>query len=192
MNTHKIREGVKLILDGIGVQRNDPNFLETPDRVAGSFGEIFAGMDDDIEHQVNLILSKTFPCEHQQMIVARNVEVYSMCPHHLLPVHYEITVGYLPGTEGARVIGLSKLCRITKLLAARPILQEQMVNDITNTLMAIPGCDGAGCIAHGEHYCMRMRGVNQSGSVVVTSSLTGSFLKDGMVRSEFMALSRRR
>jgi GTP cyclohydrolase I len=150
-----------------------------------AYQEIFAGLDE--RNTVEEMLKSVFPCEHQQMILVKHVEVFSMCPHHLLPVRYDITAGYLPGPGiRAKVLGLSKLARITKLLAARPVLQEQVVNDIANTLMRIPECRGAGCIATGEHYCMRMRGVNQSGSIVVTSALRGEFLSDSMVREEFM------
>jgi GTP cyclohydrolase IA len=191
MDLPLIRDGVTRILKGVGCDLRDANFRDTPNRVALAYSEIFAGLDVDVDARIREMLDHTFPCEHQQMIVARNVEVFSMCPHHLLPVHYNITVGYLPGASGtARVVGLSKLVRLVKLLAARPVLQEQMVNDISTALMAIPGCAGSGCIASGEHYCILMRGVKQSGATVVTNSLQGEFLTDELVRSEFMALSR--
>jgi GTP cyclohydrolase I len=184
MDLNKVAEGVTLVMEGLGLDLNDPNLEHTPERVARSYRELFAGLDN-VDDQICQILARTFPCDHQQMIVAQDVEVFSLCPHHLLPVHYKITVGYLPG-EGGQVIGLSKLARLTKLLAARPVLQEAMVNDITDALMEIPGCAGSACVARGAHYCMRMRGVNQPDVAVVTSSLRGSFLEDNMVRSEFM------
>lgn len=187
MDWVKVRRGVVQILEGLELNPSDPNFADTPDRVTRSYQEIFVGLNGNVESQILEMLESTFPCDHQQMIVARQVEVFSMCPHHLLPVRYMITVGYLPGSgDNAKVLGLSKLCRLTGLLAARPVLQEQMVNDVTDALMRIPGCVGAGCIASGEHYCIRMRGVNQSSSVVITSSLRGDFLEDAMVRQEFM------
>lgn len=191
-NWLKVRNGVVQILTGLGLDIGDPNFRETPDRVTRAYREIFAGLDGGIDSKIDEMLESTFPCEHQQMIVARQIEVFSMCPHHLLPVRYLITVGYLPGPDvNARVLGLSKLARLTKLLAARPVLQEQVVNDIANILLTrIPGCRGSGCIAMGEHYCMRMRGVNQSSAVVITSSMRGEFLTDSMVRIEFMDLAR--
>src|SRR5262245_36160223 len=105
MDEAKVRQGVVHLLQGLGINLRDPNFVETPDRVTRSYRELFAGLDDNVDGQVREMLGSTFPCEHQQMIVARDVEVFSMCPHHLLPVHYQITVGYLPG-EGitARVL----------------------------------------------------------------------------------------
>jgi GTP cyclohydrolase IA len=187
MDRGLIHDGIVQVLLGLGLDLKDPNFKGTPGR---AYQEIFAGLVGDVDFQVQEILSSTFPCEHQQMIVARQIEVFSMCPHHLLPVRYMITVGYLPGRGSeAKVLGISKLARIVELFAARPSLQEQMVNDITDALMKIPGCAGAGCIAHGEHFCMRMRGVKQSQSVVITNSLRGGFLEDEKMRSEFMDLA---
>lgn len=183
-----VERGTRQVLEGLGCDLSDPNFSATPARVARAYREIFSGLYD-VDRQIDEILTRTFPCEHQQMIVARNVEVFGVCPHHLLPVHYLVTVGYMPSEHGS-VLGLSKLCRIAKLLAARPVLQEQVVNDIATALMRIPDCKGAGCIVHGEHLCMRMRGVNQADSVVVTSSLAGVFRDNAMVRSEFMTLYR--
>lgn len=188
MQSHLIRQGVELILEGIGVDISDPNFIDTPDRVARSYQEIFAGLDNT-EDQVLDILNATFPCEHQQMIIAKNIEVFGMCPHHLLPVRYQITVGYMPGDNG-RVLGISKLARLAKVIAAQPILQEQVVNDIAVALDSLSGCKGSGCIAHGEHYCMKMRGVSQIDAVITTSSLQGEFRDDPLVRSEFMSLMR--
>jgi GTP cyclohydrolase I len=191
LDQSKIRTGITFILDGLGLDLSDPNFEGTPDRVVRSYMEIFAGLDENVDFQIEQILERTFPCDHQQMIVARQLEIFSMCPHHLLPVHYNISVAYLPGKgEDAKVLGLSKLVRLTELLAARPVLQEQVVNDVTAALMWVPGCIGAGCIAHGAHFCMRMRGVGQTGSVVTTTSLRGEFLTDQMVRSEFLDLVR--
>jgi GTP cyclohydrolase I len=187
MDWQQVRAGVVQMMAGLGCDLRDPNFIDTPDRIVGSFQETLVGLNGDRDQQVAELLTSIFPCEHQQMVVANHIEVFSMCPHHFLPVHYDISVGYLPGPDG-KVLGLSKMLRLTKLLAARPVLQEQMVNDVTEALMRIPGCIGAGCIARGEHLCIRMRGVKQSGSVVVTSSLTGNFLADRNVTAEFMTL----
>jgi GTP cyclohydrolase IA len=189
MNPQKIRNGIIQVLDGLGLDLDDPNLVDTPDRMTRAYQEICAGLLVDIDYQVEKFLESTFPCDNQQMIVATGIEVFSVCPHHFLPVRYDIKIGYLPGSQGgARALGLSKLARLAKLLAARPILQEQVVTDIVQALMRIPGCVGAGCVARGEHYCMRMRGVAQSGSIVTTSDLRGLFLEDPMVRAEFMQL----
>jgi len=184
LDQNKIRLGVQSLLQGLGCDPSDPNFRETPNRVTRSYQEIFRGVGE-IENEISSILEQTFPCTHDQMVLARGVEVFGMCPHHLLPVRYEITIAYIPTTS---VLGISKLCRIAQLLTARPVLQEQMVNDVADVLMRVSGCLGAGVIASGEHLCMRMRGVRQSQATVVTSSLRGCFLDDPRVRSEFMAL----
>lgn len=187
MNEDLIRRGIVDVLAGLGVDPSDPNFVDTPARVARSYAEIFSGVRNTHE-QVEEILSATFPCSHTQMIVARDVEVWGMCPHHLLPVYYHATVGYVPGGDGARVLGVSKLCRLVEVLARRPVLQEQIVNDVTLALMKLGGCIGSGCILRGEHGCMRVRGIRQQNATIVTSSLEGVLFSEAAARAEFMAL----
>ena len=189
MNQDHIRRGVKQLLDGLGINPSDPNFVDTADRVSRYFVEAFSGAADT-EAQIDGLLSASFPCHHTQMIVARGVETWGICPHHLLPVHYDVTVAYIPSSENASVIGVSKLCRLVEILAHRPVLQEQIVNDVTSALMRLPGCLGAGCIARGEHGCMKVRGVKQQNAVIVTSSLKGVFFSEPSARAEFMALMR--
>lgn len=186
MDSDLIRTGVENILRGLGRDLSDPNFRETPDRVVRAYRELFAGLDD-YEKQVAETLSKTFPCTHSQMVVIRGIQVFSYCPHHLLPVAYSVTVGYMPGESEGSVVGISKPVRLVEIAARRPVLQETMVNDITEALMRIPGCAGSACVAEGEHSCMRMRGVRQH-STVVTSSLRGVFLEDPTIRAEFLSL----
>jgi GTP cyclohydrolase I len=190
MNWDLVRSGVARILAGLDCDSNDPNFAGTPSRVVDVYKEIFDGLDN-VPRKIGKILDSAFPCDHDQLVIARGLDVYGVCPHHLLPVHYSMVVGYLPASapEGL-VVGLSKLYRLVKLLASRPVLQERMVNDIAAAVMQIPGCQGSGVVAHGEHLCIRMRGVQQVNSIVTTSSLRGVFLTDGDVRSEFMALCR--
>jgi GTP cyclohydrolase I len=189
MDEDLVRRGVVDILTGLGVSLSDPNFAGTPGRLVRCYAEAFSGLRDTAA-QVDAVLSATFPCTHTQMIVARGIETWGMCPHHLLPVHYDVTVGYVPDGVGAQVLGVSKLCRLVEVLARRPVLQEQIVNDVTAALMSIPGCIGAGCIAHGEHGCMRVRGVRQQNAVIVTSSLQGVLFDKPEARAEFMSLMR--
>ena len=186
MDWDLVRAGVEDILRGLDCGLDDSNFRDTPDRVVRSYMEAFSGMQDT-DAQVDDVLRTTFPCNHTQMIVARDLETWGFCPHHLLPVHYKITVGYVPG-NGGNVIGVSKLCRLVEILARRPVLQEQIVNDATAALMRLPGCMGAGCIAQGEHGCMRVRGVRQQNAVIVTSSLEGVLFSIPEARAEFMSL----
>ena len=189
MNPTLIAKGTRLILDGLGLDLADPNLEDTPDRVVEVYREVCYGLDD-LDKKIAIILSKSFPCTSPSLVVAKDVEVFSLCPHHLLPVHYSICVGYLPGEDNSRVLGISKLCRLVKVLGSRPVLQEQLMHDVTAALMTIDGCVGAGCIGKGWHLCMSMRGVAQSKASIVASSLKGEFLTDPTVRAEFMQLFR--
>ncbi len=189
MDEALIREGVEKILAGLGIKfRQDDNFKDTPTRVARAYKEIFSGLKDT-DKQIEGILSVAFPAEYSQMIVANDIVTYGMCPHHLLPVRYEFSVGYIPSEKG-KVLGLSKLPRLVEILAHRPVLQEKLTDDVTHALMQVPGCIGAACIASGEHHCMSMRGVKQR-AVTTTSSLRGVFLSNPSVKDEFFRLVRK-
>lgn len=184
-----IEKGVHQIFRGLkemGLDLNDPNFTDTPKRVARAFMEIFQGVGQT-EEKVKEILSTSFPSEFDQMVIAKDVIAHSMCPHHLLPVEYKIQVGYIPGVDG-EVIGISKLSRLVELLAQRPVLQEQFVDDVTKALMTIKGVRGAICIAEGRHFCMIMRGIKKPTATTVTSSIKGLFAEDPYAKSEFVQL----
>ncbi len=167
----------------LGLDITDVNFTDTPKRVSRMYREILAGVSKTDE-QVKKILASAFPCDNDQLVLVKDIEVFSICPHHLLPVHYKMHIAYLPK---GKVLGISKLPRLAALLAKRPVLQEQLVNDITNGLMSIDGVLGAACIAEGVHYCMVMRGAKQSKATTVTSSLKGIFLEDN-VKQELLKL----
>lgn len=177
---------LQALQDELGLDLSDKNFIGTPERMARMWMEILSGVPDT-ERQVKDILKSAFPCTNDNLIIVKNIEVFSICPHHFLPVHYKMHIGYLP--EG-NVLGISKLARLANILAKRPVLQEQLVEDITQALMQIDGVLGAGCVAEGVHYCMVMRGVKQSNSRTITSSLKGVFLEDegGETKSEFLRL----
>ena len=189
-----IKEGFELILKGLSEKFNlditDENFRETPERVSRAYDEIFSGLINTKE-QINEVLKKSFPCSFSEMIIAKNIKVFSMCPHHFLPVQYTIHVSYIPET-GGRVLGISKLSRIVEILAKRPVLQEQLVDDVTECLMGIDKVSGAACVSSGVHFCMAMRGVKQYESDTIMSSLKGIFRQDShkgaAARSEFMSL----
>lgn len=172
----------------IGLDLSDVNFKDTPARMSRMYREIFSGIPNT-QQQVDEILDSAFPCDNDQLILMKDIDVYSMCPHHFLPVHYNIHVAYIPGKD---VVGLSKLVRLVELLAKRPVLQEQLVEDISSSLMKIDGVHGAACIAEGIHLCMAMRGVKKHAKTV-TSSLKGVFLDGGTskqtnARQELMSL----
>jgi GTP cyclohydrolase I len=186
-----VEKGVHLILKGLknelGLNLKDENFKDTPKRVARAYAEIFSGVKGT-RQQINEILESAFPCEFDSMVVASDIEVFSMCPHHLLPVHYKISAAYIPSKEHGKVIGISKLSRIVEILAKRPVLQEQLSIDITKALMRLKGCKGAAAVVDGVHYCMVMRGVKQTLSHTKTSSVRGEFNINASTRSEFMHL----
>lgn len=168
----------------LGLDLNDENFDDTPARISRMYREILSGLKDT-DKQVEKILNSAFPCNNDQLVLVKDIEAFSMCPHHFLPVHYKIHIAYIPSV---RVVGLSKLARLANILAKRPVLQEQFVEDVSSSLMKIEGCLGAACIAEGTHYCMVMRGVRQSQSRTITSSLKGVFLEDARARQELMQL----
>ena len=183
-----VEEGMKLILQGLqqryDLDLQDDNFLDTPERVSRMCEELFAGVKDT-DKKVSEILKAAFPCSYDQLIVVKDIEAFSVCPHHFLPVHYKIYVSYLPN---GHVVGLSKIARLVTLLARRPVLQEQLTEDISSSLMKIQGCLGAACVVEGLHYCMAMRGVKQSSAKTITSSLKGALLDTGL-KQEFLFLS---
>lgn len=191
-----IEAGMHLILLGLqqrfGLDIDDPNFADTPKRVSRMYDEIFSGVKDT-EEQVKTILASSFPSNYDQMILVRDIETFSMCPHHFLPVHYHISVAYIPAGDAkgsGKVLGISKLARLVEILAKRPVLQEQLTDDITRYLMTLKGCRGAACIVKGTHYCMVMRGVKKPTATTITSSLKGVFLDKPEARQEFLELTR--
>ena len=180
-----IAEHFRAILEeGLGLDLNDPNFKDTPDRIAQSYKEIFSGLartKEDVEE----LFTKCFPTEYQGIVFEKNIVVFSMCPHHFLPVRYEVAVGYVPTDCG---IGLSKLVRIIELLAKKPELQESFTEEIVELMEKHMRTKGAICMVSGEHYCMQMRGVKQKDVVSITSAARGVFLTERELELKFYNL----
>jgi GTP cyclohydrolase I len=139
---------------------------------------------------VEEILSKTFPCDFDEMVVVTDIEATGVCPHHLMPVRYTIHVGYIPSQEG-QVLGLSKIPRLVCLLAARPILQEQLTKDIADIFEDNLNPLGVMVVVSGGHSCMQCRGVRMSGSRMITSAIRGVFQDDSAAKQEFLDLARK-
>lgn len=175
-----IKEGVRLILTGLGLDLDDDNIKETPDRVSKMYGEMFLGGFGDVEQ----ILSKTFPSSYSGILVHKNLLVFSACPHHLLPVEYEISLAYI----AEKVVGLSKVPRAVEVLAKRLVLQETLTEDIATALEKYIGATAVLVIVKGQHACMRIRGVRTLTDQVVTSSIKGIFEKEPAARAEALAL----
>lgn len=169
----EIEKNFKEILEkGLKLDLNDPNFTETPKRVAKAYKEIFSGLNHTKEDVEN-IFKTCFPTKYGGMVFEKNITVFSMCPHHFLPVRYEVSVGYIPDGCG---VGLSKLVRIIELLAKRPTLQETFTQEIVELIEKNMRTKGAICMVRGEHYCMQMRGVKQKDVSTTTSAANGIFL----------------
>jgi GTP cyclohydrolase I len=182
MNRKKIEEGVRLILDGIGEDARRPGLLETPRRVADLYAEIFNGIDQDpMEHLVP-VDGET----HEEMVLIREIPLYSVCEHHLLPFAGMAHVAYIP--EGGRIVGLSKIVRVLETYASRPQVQERLTTQVAESIMQGLNPKGVMVVIEAEHLCMSMRGVRKPNAITVTSAVRGSFRRDERTRSETLAL----
>lgn len=179
----KIREGVRLLFEGIGVDPTDPRVVDTPDRVARMYDEVFAGLLVDPAD----VVSTMFEEDHDEIVLVRDIPFASICEHHLVPFVGRAHVGYLPGENG-RITGLSKLARLVDVVAKRPNLQERITAEVADTLVKVLEPRGVIVQIEAEHFCMTMRGVRKPGSMTVTSAVRGIFREDQRTRSEAMML----
>ncbi len=167
----KIKEAVKLLLEGIGEDTEREGLKETPDRIARMYTEIYAGMEEDAAGH----LSKTFTVESNEIVLVKDITFYSMCEHHLMPFYGKAHIAYLPN---GRVVGLSKLARTVEVYARRPQIQEQMTIQIVEAVMEHLKPQGVMVMLEAEHTCMTMRGVEKPGSRTVTVASRGCFQED--------------
>ncbi len=181
VDQNKIIEGVKLILEGIGEDVNREGLVDTPDRIARMYEEIFAGMEEDAA----VHLQKTFTAENTDMIIEKDIPFYSMCEHHLVPFYGKAHIAYVPN---GRVVGLSKLARTVEVFAKRPQLQERMTTQIADAIMENLNAKGVMVIIEAEHMCMTMRGVKKPGSRTVTLSSKGVFETDNRLSKTFVSM----
>ncbi len=183
MDRGKIIEGVRLILEGIGEDPTREGLLGTPERVADMYEEIFAGIGQNAaEH-----LCVTFNEGHQEMVLVRDIPLYSVCEHHLVPFIGRAHVAYVPGKEG-RICGLSKLARVVDVYAKRPQVQERMTSQIADTILEHLKPVGVIVVMEAEHLCMSMRGVKKPGAITTTSAVRGIFASNVATRAEAMSL----
>lgn len=186
-----VRQGVELILKGLkedcGVNTDDENFVDTPRRVSRLYFELF-GATRNYDTKVKEILSSSFPSTYEEMVLIKNIKAASFCPHHLLPVLYNIAVAYIP-KKGGHVLGLSKLSRLAQLVAAKPALQEQTTYDIAQMLYTqLKGSRGTACYIEGTHSCVSIRGVKDREAITVTSAVRGIFRDPKeQARAEFLS-----
>ena len=173
---------VREFLLALGEDPERDGLLETPARVAKAAHELYAGLWQDPAE----VLSTTFPIEHEELIIVRDIPMYSTCEHHLLPFHGVAHIGYIPGDDG-RVTGLSKLGRLVEVYARRPQVQEQITTQVADALVTHLGVQGVIVVVEAEHLCMSMRGVQKPGSRTITSAVRGQ-LRDPATRAEAMSL----
>jgi GTP cyclohydrolase I len=183
MDKAKIEAGVRLILEGVGEDLDREGLLGTPQRVASMYEEIFAGLTaDPAEH-----FRVTFDEGHQEMVLVRDIPLYSVCEHHLLPFVGRAHVAYIPGANG-RVCGLSKLARVVDVFAKRPQVQERLTSQVADTIVQYLAPQGVIVVIEAEHLCMSMRGVQKPGAITTTSAVRGIFRTKAATRAEAMSL----
>ena len=177
----KIEAAVRQILEAVGEDPDRDGLLDTPARVARMYAEITSGLrEDPREH-----LYKVFDVDHDEMILVREIPVYSMCEHHLLPFYGQAHVAYIPKPDG-RITGLSKIARLVDGYARRPQVQERLTRQIADAVQEVLDPAGVLVVVEAEHMCMSMRGVRKPGSSTVTSAVHGSFRESSATRAEAM------
>ncbi len=184
MDLKKIERGVKLILEGVGEDPKRPGIKETPQRVARMFSEILGGLKENPARQLQAIQSE----KHDEMVLIKNIPLYSMCEHHLLPFAGVAHIAYIP--KGGRIVGLSKIARVVDILSRRLQIQERLTKQIADLIMEHLKPLGVMVVIEAEHMCMSMRGVKKPKSLTITSALRGSFRTKSTTRSEAMTFIR--
>ncbi|SNC73739.1 GTP cyclohydrolase I [Kytococcus aerolatus] len=181
MDHARAEAAVRELLLAIGEDPDRDGLLETPARVARSFAELTSGLEGDPAE----VLGTRFAIDHDEMVLVRDIEMHSLCEHHLLPFHGVAHVGYTP--RGGTVVGLSKLARLVELYARRPQVQERLTTQVANALVDHLDPGGVIVVVEAEHLCMTMRGVRKAGARTVTSAVRGHFT-DQATRAEAMSL----
>lgn len=184
MNLKRIEQGVRLLLEGIGEDPRRPGIRATPKRVARMFAEILSGTAEDPAADLRVIAGE----RHDEMVLIKNIPLYSMCEHHLLPFAGQAHVAYIP--KGGRIVGLSKIARVVETLSRRLQVQERLTKQIADLLDARLKPLGVMVVIEAEHMCMSMRGAKKPRSIAVTSAVRGSFRTNPATRAEAMMLIR--
>lgn len=181
MDHEKIKEAVRLLLEGIGEDVNREGLKDTPDRIARMYEEICQGMNEDAKEH----LSKVFTVDHDEMVLEKDIVFYSMCEHHLMPFYGKVHVAYIPD---GKVVGLSKLARTVEVYAKRLQIQEQMTGQIADAIMEYLSPKGVMVFVEAEHMCMTMRGVKKPGSKTSSIALRGVFAEDEKLQNRFFQM----
>ncbi len=179
MDKEKIMQGVRLILDGIGEDIQREGLIDTPERVARMYEEIFSGLTQDASEHLN----KTFAADGSDMVLEKDIFFYSTCEHHLMPFFGHAHIAYIPN---GRVVGISKLARTVEVFAKRPQIQEKMTAQIADAIMENLDTKGVMVVIEAEHTCMTMRGVKKPGTKTVSCVARGAFSESRELRAMFM------
>jgi len=182
MNKERVSELIKELLIEIGEDPQREGLQKTPQRVAAAYEFLTSGYRADINRVIN---NAVFESHANNMIIVRNIEIYSLCEHHMLPFYGQCHIGYI---ATGKVLGVSKLARIANMYARRLQIQERLTEQIANEIREAVKPEGVGVVMECRHLCMMMRGVEKQNSVMTTSSVLGSFRSDPATRSEFMNL----
>lgn len=177
----KIKEGVRLILEGIGEDTSREGLKDTPDRIARMYAEIFSGMNENAKDH----LSRTFTAPTGDMVVEKDIVFYSTCEHHMMPFYGKAHVAYIPD---GKVVGISKLARTVEVFAKRLQIQEQLTTQIADSLMENLSAKGVMVMIEAEHMCMTMRGVKKPGSKTVTMCARGAFEDNTHLQDNFFRM----
>ena len=183
VDIERVERAVREILVAIGEDPDRDGLLRTPHRVAEMYAEICSGLHEDPSRH----LIVTFEANHDEMVLVRDIALYSMCEHHLAPFHGRAHVAYIPGEDG-RITGLSKLARLVDGFAKRPQVQERLTTQIADAIVEVLQPRGAFVMIEAEHLCMSMRGVRKPGTLTLTSAVRGLFKDNAATRAEVMAL----
>jgi GTP cyclohydrolase I len=174
---------VRELLLAIGEDPDRDGLRATPGRVARAYAEVFAGLHVDPD----AVLQTTFDEDHDELVLVKDIPLYSICEHHLVPWHGTAAVGYVPGRDG-RITGLSKLARVVDLYARRPQVQERLTSQVADAVMRRLDPMGVVVVVQAEHLCMAMRGVRKPGTSTMTSAVRGIFKSDPRTRAEALSL----
>ncbi|UQX88914.1 GTP cyclohydrolase I FolE [Jatrophihabitans telluris] len=179
----RAERAVRELLIAVGEDPDREGLRETPARVARSYAEVFAGLHVDPDE----VLKTTFDEHHDELVLVKEIPLYSTCEHHLVPWHGTAAIGYIPGNDG-RITGLSKLARVVDLYSKRPQVQERLTSQVADAVMSRLEPRGVIVVVQAEHLCMAMRGIRKPGALTMTSAVRGIFKSDPRSRSEALSL----
>ncbi len=178
----KIEDAVKQILEAIGEDPEREGLLDTPKRVAKMYSDIFSGLNEDPREYFHTIFGE----EHEELVLVKDIPLYSMCEHHLVPFYGVAHVAYIP--RNGKVTGLSKLARAVEAVAKRPQLQERITSTVADAIIEMLDPHGVMVVIEAEHMCMTMRGVNKPGAKTVTTAVRGRYAENAEARAEVLVL----